>query len=174
MKKIILGSLIFLLFCHPVLAEKTIVSEFDGFDWQGWTEIKKFNFLSGFLLGSSHVIKKNEPFMPKADNNQQFDDMRKRLSSGHDKKKKSGSNTFSKEEVILWGHYRASMIQNGLTDYAVYEITVSQLSQGMDELYKDSRNMKIKIADAIYTVKKQIKGTSPGDIEKNLMYLRGD
>jgi hypothetical protein len=172
-KKFLLGSLIILLCCHPALAEKTIVSEFDGFEWQGWGEIKKFNFLSGFLLGSSHVIKKNEPFMPKADNNQPFDDMRKRLSLGYDKKK-SGQKAFTKEEVILWGHYRASMIQNGLTDYTVYEITVSQLSQGMDELYKDSRNMKIKIADALYIVKKQIKGASPDDIEKSLMTLRGD
>lgn len=173
MRKYFLGVLIVLLFCSHALAEKTIVSEFDGSDWQGWTEAKKFNFLSGFLLGTSYMVKKNEPLMPKDYRSQKFDDMRKRLSMGQEKKKKQTQN-FNKEDVVLWGHYRAAMIQSGLIDFAVYEITVSQLSKSMDDLYKDSRNMKIRIADAVYAAKKQIKGTGREEMENMLMYLRGD
>jgi hypothetical protein len=174
MKKFLLGLLLALLFCHPVFAEKTIVSEFAGPEWQGWSEAKKYHFLTGFLSGSSYVIKKNEPFMAKDAHVRQFDDMRKRLSLRPEKKKKAVRDAFSKEEVILWGHYRASMIQNGLADYAVYEITVSDLSKGIDDFYKDSQNSKIPIADAIQVVKRQIKGASRDEIEKMLLYLRGD
>lgn len=174
MKKCLLIILIALLFCHPAFADKTVVSEFDGTEWQSWGEAKKFHFLTGFLLGSSYVIKHNEPFLQKDFKIQQFDEMRRRLSLGNSKKRKSPQNTFTKEEVILWGHYRASMIQSGLKDYAIYEITVSQLSKGIDDLYKEARNTKIKMADAIYAVKKQIQGASPDEMENMLMYLRRD
>jgi hypothetical protein len=174
MKKLLSGLLLILLCCSPVFAEKTIVSEFAGPEWQGWTAEKKFNFLTGFLLGSSYIIKNNEPFIPKEAHVKQFDDMRKRLSLRPDKKKKAVQNTFTRDEVILWGHYRASMIQNGLAGFGVYEITVSQLAQRLDELYQDSRNAKITIADAIHTVKLQFEGASREDVEKRLQYLRGD
>ena len=174
MKQLLLGILIVILFCPPAFAGKTSLSELDGSDWQGWDEGKKVNFLSGFLLGSSYVIRQNEPSLSKDDGSRRFDDMRKKLSSSTDKKKKRVKNTFSKEDVILWGHYRAAMIQKGLADYAVYDITMGQLSKGMDELYKDSKNTKIRISDAVYAVKKQIKGTSQEDMERTLQYLRGD
>jgi hypothetical protein len=174
MKRIFLGVLITFLCCQAALAEKTIISEFDGADWQGWTEGKKYNFLSGFLLGSSYIVKKNEPFMQKDEQKSQFDQIRNRLSLREEKKKKKQPITFTREEVILWGHYRASMIQRGLVDYGVYGITVSQLAKGMDGLYQDPRNRKIKIADAIYTVKKQIEGASPAEIDSSLEFLRGE
>ena len=173
-KQLLLGILIVILFCPPAFAGKTSLSELDGSDWQAWDEGKKINFLSGFLLGSSYVIRQNEPSLSKNDGSQRFDDMRKRLSSGTDKKNKRVKNTFSKEDVILWGHYRAAMIQKGLADYAVYDITMGQLSKGMDELYKDSKNTKIRISDAVYAVKKQMKGTNPEDLERTLQYLRGN
>lgn len=174
LKRLLLGILIALLFCLPASAGKTSLSELDGSDWQAWDEGKKVNFLSGFLLGSSYVIKQNEPSLSADGGSQRFDDMRKRLSSGTDKKKKRVKNSFSKEEVILWGHYRAAMIQKGLTDYAIFDITIGQLSKGMDELYKDPKNMKIRISDAIYAVKKRIKGENQEDMERTLQYLRGD
>jgi len=175
MQKIFLGVLVILILCgQTALAEKTIVSEFDGTDWQGWTEAKKYNFLTGFLLGSSYIVKKNEPFMQKDEQKHEFAQIRGRLSLREEtKKKKKQPITFTREEVILWGHYRASMIQRGLVDYAVYGITVSQLAKGMDDLYKDPRNLKIKLADALFTVKKQIAGASPAEIETSLEFLRG-
>ena len=172
MKNVCIGLLLSILLCNPVFAQKTIVSEFDGSDWQAWTEAKKYNFLTGFLLGTSYVIRNNEPFMSKNYSNPQFDGMRKKLSGNEGGKRKHAQASFNKAEVILWGHYRAAMVQNGLSDFTVVEITVNQLSKGMDELYKDPKNAKIRIADAIYTVKKQINGTSRGDIEKILAFLR--
>jgi len=175
MKKMLSGVLIIFLLCSTAFAEKTIVSEFDGTDWQSWTEGKKFNFLSGFLLGSSFIVKRNEPFMSDQYKVSQIDDIRKRLSLGQGKKnKKNVQGTFTKEEVILWGHYRAAAIQGGLTNYAIYEITVSQLSRGMDDLYKDTGNTKIRIADAIYTVKMQISGADQAEMDNLLQGLRGE
>ncbi len=168
------GFLIVLLLCSTAFAEKTIVSEFDGTDWQSWTESKKFNFLSGFLLGSSFIIKCNEPFMSDQYKMSQIDDIRKRLSLTNSKKKKNPQVTFSKEEMILWGHYRASAIQGGLSAFAVYEITVSQLSKGMDDLYKDARNTKIRLADAIYAVKMRISGADQEEMDNLLQGLRGE
>jgi hypothetical protein len=174
MKNMLSGVLIVFLLCSAAFAEKTIVSEFDGTDWQSWTEGKKFNFLSGFLLGSSFIIKCNEPFMSDQYKMSQIDDIRKRLSMGQSKKKKNGQGTFSKDEIILWGHYRANAVQGGLSTYAIYEITVSQLSKGMDDLYKDARNTKIKIAYAIFTVKKQISGADQAEMDNLLQGLRGE
>jgi hypothetical protein len=181
MKQLFLTIFIVILFCTSAFAAKTSLSDLDGADWQGWDEGKKINFLSGFLLGSSYVIKQNEPTMSTDDGSQRFDDMRKRLAAGAvEKKKKRGkatvstTATFGKEDVILWGHYRASMIQKGLADYAVYDIKIGQLSQGMDEFYKDPKNTKIRISDAVYVVKKQIRGASPEDLERVLQYLRGE
>lgn len=174
MKKCLWGMVIVLLCCSPVYAEKTIVTEFDGSDWQGWVEARKYNFLTGFLLGSSYIVKRNAPFMSKDYKSTQIDDIRKRLSVRYDKKRRVKPQTFSQEEVTLWGHYRASMVQNGLTDYAVYELTVRQLSQGMDDLYKDPKNVKIRLADALYLAQKQLKGADRDDIEKTLQFLRGD
>ncbi|MDD5169799.1 MAG: hypothetical protein PHN75_13335 [Syntrophales bacterium] len=112
--------------------------------------------------------------MSKDHNSVQFDYMRKKLSSGSDKKNRNQPKTFNKAEVILWGHYRASMILNGLADYTVLEITVGQLAKGIDELYKDPANAKIRIADAVYAVKKRIRGASGEDMEKVILFLRGD
>lgn len=175
MKQLLFAILIVIFFCQPAFAAKTGLSELDGSDWQAWDEEKKVHFLSGFLLGSYHVVKQNEPSISKDDGSHRYDDMRKRLSSGHDRKRPRVKTTpFSREEVILWGHYRASMIQKGLADYAVYDIKIGSLSKGMDELYKDSRNVKIRISDAVYAVKKQIKGASREDMERTLQFLRGD
>jgi len=175
MKKLLFGILIIILSCQPALAAKTGLSELDGSDWQAWDEEKKVHFLSGFLLGSYHVIKQNEPAISKDDGSHRYDDMRRRLSSGQDRKRQRvKTTTFSREEVILWGHYRASMIQKGLADYAVYDVKISLLSKGVDELYRDSKNMKIRISDAVYAVKKQIKGASREDMERMLQDLRGD
>lgn len=174
MKALLLGILVVILFCPPAFAAKPDLSELDGSDWQVWSEGKKITFILGFLIGSSHVIRQNEPSLSKDDSDRRFDDMRKRLSSGNDRKKRRVKSTFSKEEVILWGHYRASMIQKGLIDYAVYDITLGQLAKGMDDLYKDSKNAKIRIADAVYAAKQQIKGASREDMERMLQTLRGD
>jgi hypothetical protein len=175
MKKLLFGILIIILSCQPAFAAKTGLSELDGSDWQAWDEEKKVHFLSGFLLGSYHVIKQNEPAISKDDGSHRYDDMRKRLSSGQDRKRQRVKTaTFSREEMILWGHYRASMIQKGLADYAVYDIKIGLLSKGVDELYRDSKNMKIRISDAVYAVKKQIKGASREDMERTLQDLRGD
>ena len=45
MKRMVVGLVIVMLFCHTAWAAKTIISEFDGVEWTSWKEEKKFNFL---------------------------------------------------------------------------------------------------------------------------------
>jgi len=42
----------------------------------------------------------------------------------------------------------------------------------LDDLFKDYKNRKILIVDAIYVIKNQINGASPDDISKVLLFLR--
>lgn len=168
------GILVVMICCLPAFAAKTSLSQLDGHDWQTWEEAKKINFLSGFLLGSYYVIKQSEPPTPKDEIERQYEEIRKRLSSGYNGKKKRVQNSFSKEDVILWGHYRAAMIQKELIDFAVFDIPIGHLSKGMDELYSEPINKKIKLFDAVYAVKRQIKGASREEMERTLFYLRGE
>jgi hypothetical protein len=56
--------------------------------------------------------------------------------------------------------------------YAMSGITIGQMISGLDELYKDYKNVNIYIQEAIYVVKKQINGSSSEEIEAILQYLR--
>jgi hypothetical protein len=167
--------------CPPALAERTLVTEFDGTEWQSWTEAKKFHFLTGFLMATTHIVGRNEPSSAACARAGAFDELRRRLSVQGNKAqadKKSRRTppppVFSRDDMILWGHCRAAMIQEGLRDYAIYEITVDQLSQGMDVLYKDPKNTRIPVADAVYAVKRQIQGASQEEMSFILINLRGE
>jgi len=79
-------------------------------------------------------------------------------------------NIFSRNEIDLILCHQ----DDDLKRYGLYEITVGQLVDGFDLLYSDFKNKQIVMRDAIYVVKKQIKGASPEEIEALLQYLRSD
>lgn len=56
--------------------------------------------------------------------------------------------------------------------YLINKVTVGQIVDGIDLLYKDFKNRNIYVIDAVYVVYKQIKGTPPEDIERILLWLR--
>jgi len=60
----------------------------------------------------------------------------------------------------------------GIMDYSLDDIPIEALLSGVDEFYKDFKNLKISIQSAIYVVKNQIQGRSEEDIKRILLYLR--
>jgi len=62
MKRIILITE-FLILLSPflVLAETKDISNFDGNEWRTWDLMRKGNFISGFLAGTTYVIEENTP-----------------------------------------------------------------------------------------------------------------
>lgn len=75
-------------------------------------------------------------------------------------------NSFFKNE-----DYKGALdsIMDGIT---LFNITVGQLKDGINTLYKDFSNKRIKVIDAIYVVKKQIMGDAPELIDAQIRYLR--
>lgn len=132
---------------------ETVVDCF-GNDWQEWDKNEKIMFTMGFLNGSYYVVEEN-----KCENMQLLN----RLTTESGKKVSEFSQGLAENEKI-----RNSILQR----FSFYKITVGQIIEGLDILYKDFKNRGINISDAIYVVKRQIEGTSPEDIEKILIYLR--
>jgi hypothetical protein len=54
----------------------------------------------------------------------------------------------------------------------LFNITVGQLYDGLETFYKDFRNRNIKIINAIYIVRAEIRGEDPGYIEAQTRWLR--
>lgn len=61
---------------------------------------------------------------------------------------------------------------NQLQKYCLYNTSVKQLVDGLDNFYQDFRNRDIKIGDAIYIVKRQIMGENEEVIKKIIRYLK--
>ena len=55
---------------------------------------------------------------------------------------------------------------------SLFKITIGQIKEGIDKFYGDFSNKKIKIVDAVYVVKMQIKGENPNLIDAQIRYLR--
>jgi len=53
-----------------------------------------------------------------------------------------------------------------------YNMTIGQISDGVDAFYKDFSNRRIKIIDALYVVKMQIEGENPELIDVQIRYLK--
>lgn len=59
-----------------------------------------------------------------------------------------------------------------LNDLSLFGISGGQIRDGIDSLYKDFSNRRIKIIDAFFVVKMQIEGKDPDLIQAQLRYLR--
>lgn len=130
------------------------LGDLDGNEWQEMEGIEKTVFIEGFLIGSNYVVEENK-----------CEDMQliNRLTTESGKKVSEFDRGMAENEKI------GNII---LQRFSFYNITVGQIMEGLDILYKDFKNKGIKVSDAIYVVKRQIEGTSPVDIEKILIYLR--
>jgi len=59
-----------------------------------------------------------------------------------------------------------------LKRFDLSEISIGQIVDGLNKFYEDFSNRKIKIVDAIYIVKMQIKGENPDLINTQIRYLK--
>lgn len=87
---------------------------------------------------------------------------------------KKPKNTFSRKEVALLLGYSIESSNNHLYRYSTMGTTNAQFVEGIDAFYGDFKNKQIKLSEAVYVVKKQIKGASPDEIEAILQFLRSD
>ena len=176
MKRIIYVSVLMAFFFFANLATAKNLSELDGTDWNKLPETAKAFFVGGFIVGTDYVFKQ-ELQNSDEDFRKGFDIKKGVLLSNkiwaQDKKDKNNRNImFTKQEIIFWGQYRSAVRTMFLGTYMT-ELAVEQITSGLNILYQDFKNSNITIPDAIYVVKKQIKGLSSEDTEKILLYLRG-
>ena len=164
--------LITLLFLPPLSAsaqQKPII-DIDGNNWRQWAPQQKSSFLEGFISCAHYVITYNkdhikyagEEFTPKKGSEIY-------LASLDEKKK-----TFTRQEMQLLMEYAAFSETSVLGNYSVANITLGQISDGLDSFYRDPNNRKIKISDAIYVVKRQNQGASSEELEMLCQWLRSD
>jgi hypothetical protein len=130
------------------------LGDLDGNEWQEWDENEKIMFTMGFLTGSDYVVEGN------------MNETNQDLKKGVTEKGETVS------EFLLGAALEENSRNINLERYSIYNISVGQIVDGVDILYKDFKNKGINIPDAIYVVKRQIEGTSPEDIEKILIFLR--
>jgi hypothetical protein len=153
----------------PSYSSETDLREYDGNNWKEMSESQRIFWVSGFMAGATNVADSWGIFTPSSSN---YDDNKARLlwlSLQVDKEKI----TCTTENIELICDYQESLSALGVKNYGIYTVSVSQLVEGLNQFYKDFKNTQIKISDAIYVVKKQIRGASNEEIEAILQWLRG-
>ncbi|MEK7280396.1 MAG: hypothetical protein AAB090_07105 [Nitrospirota bacterium] len=167
MKKVILGFFLVIVFYTLSFAQKQDTLKIDGNDWKTWGLLEKKSFIAGFLAGSGQVVGENIYPLPKDFTSE------KALDTFFISTAEKNS-SFSRDDVLdaldteNW-HRNMQIIR-----YGIYDITDVQIVDGLNSLYEDFKNRSIKLRDAVYVVKKQIKGAPAEHIERILRYLRGD
>ncbi len=163
----------FCLIIFPICANAEIpdILNYSGNDWTGWEKNRKHYFISGFILGSAHVALNNlQSLEEKYDSDQALAVYMEYIVPD----KKKPKNVFSRNDVMLILNLIIDSQNTSLNKYLIMQITNNQLVDGLDLFFSDFKNRQIKLNDAIYVVKKQIKGASPEEIEAILQYLRSD
>lgn len=172
MRRAILVLVVWFAFLPGIAsADKQDISTMDGTDWAEWTMLQKHSFISGFIAGSAYVLRNN---IQPQDDKYDSDKASKMFWVYWVPDDKKPKNTFSRNEVSLLLGNQAEGLNASLYRYAIIEITNGQLVEGLNAFYSDFKNKQIKLSDAVYVVKKQVKGASAEDIETVLQFLRAD
>ena len=170
MKRAILTTILFLLL-YPLaaIAEKQDLDSFDGTDWVEWPSIQKHAFISGYIAGSSYVVQYTQQNTEENYDSEKASNIYVSYLLPDQKKPK---NSFSRKEIDLMLNNIKDDFNSGLYSCTIYGITNGQIVEGLNSFYTDFKNKQIKLMDAVYVVKKQIKGSSTEEIEAVLQYLR--
>jgi len=149
-KILILCILIFsIIFISEASAEEKGVLEVDGTDWRSYPYSCRLAYIHGFITGGWVV--ENELNYYISENKLYY--YMHRL----------GKRTLK----LSTENYNKILNRTNLAG-----ITIAQISDGMNVFYNDFSNRKIKIVDAIYIVKMQIKGENPELIDSQIRYLK--
>jgi hypothetical protein len=173
MRKIIL-FLVFsiLIFCIvPIVgADDNDLLGMDGNTWNRWNLLQKLYFLSGFITGTGYVVSYNLQTVEPYDKDKMLNLFRAYKFPDTNNPK----DTFSRQEVTNLLAFTKDTFNSPLYRYSIIKINNDQISDGLDSFYKDFKNRMIKLADAIYVVRKQIRGGSSEEIEAVMQFLRAD
>ncbi|MFW9874928.1 MAG: hypothetical protein ACFFG0_17615 [Candidatus Thorarchaeota archaeon] len=149
MKKLLMIFIILLHLSGIVFAEDSDLSSEDGSQWSNLSKSSKLAWVAGFVSSASVII---ENISVRTNKNIH----------------ESGKEELSK---LYYDIYLKTREVNK-EEFNLYDITLGQLVEGMDSLYSDFKNTKIKMVDAIYIVRMEIKGKKPELIEAQKRYLR--
>jgi hypothetical protein len=136
-----------------VISAQTVYSQgqkkdalvFGGNDWAGFSSSAKIGTALGIIMGTVLVDSDISHWFIALANDSELTEKLKKLS----------------EAAI-----------DHLKGLAFYDVTAGQLADGADAFYKDLANIKIRLIDAFYVVKMQIKGKNPNLIQAQIRYLR--
>ena len=149
----------------------------NGYNWTSWNHDQKLAFIAGFVAGSDWVATNSlfpESLLPN-------DGLRQRSKAiweavtGEAKKDFSTpkAQKYSAAEVFLYSMYD-SYKKNDDYQRAIIKVSVTDMVNGLNQLYSEPKNLKILVSNATYLFHKKLKGASSDDINILLPYLRGD
>ena len=174
MKKIFLIILIIAIYNVPCLLNAEMdIGKYDGNEWQMWDSTKKYHYISGVIGGVAYIIENNfsaNNILPEKDY-----DAKKAFLLRYpefDKSKAKKKTIYTRKEVDMVLEYDRLSRNSTLLNHAITGITNGQIVEGLNQLYSDFKNRQINLREAIYVVKKQIKGASDEEIQTILEWLR--
>ena len=150
--KAIIAFGLIILFPFLLLSRQKDIADNDGTDWI--SRINKVGFIEGFISGTSLM---NEQAI-------------QRKFSTYKKMKKD--KPITKDKPIPIEDFQINMALDASGALSLYEITIGQLTDGVDTFYNDFSTRKIKVIDAIYVVKMQIRGSDPDLIAAQIRHLK--
>lgn len=166
-----------ILFCFLILfataAHAKDLSETDGTDWESWDSSKKLFYLNGFISAADNIAEELSDFEEIQDySDEEAFKLYTEYLAGL--KNADQGRPFTPKEIQFILEIQQRLRMSALFRYAVLKITVGQLTDGLDQFYADFKNKNIRLIDAVYVVKKQIKGASADDIERVSEWLRSE
>jgi len=164
--------LILILILLPTVGIAEDIVEYNGNTWRSWNFERKTYFVAGFIGGSAYTIMKNQFSSSVSFDQKKASDLWIETMTPYASAQKQ--KIYNADDIKLIVYIEGKYMRDSLSDYLIAEISSDQIADGLDILYKDFKNRNILLMDAIYVIKKQIKGSTPEDIERILLYLRSD
>lgn len=147
-KILCLISAAILFFNFYSYSQSKSLDEHDGTDWISdnvYVKAQNLGLIGGIIMGTSIIQREIQSRLDRLSENKGIKDIDK---------------------------LPIKRINDSVQNLCLYDITVGQIKDGIDTLYNDFSNRRIKVIDAVYVVKMQIEGKDPDLIQAQLRYLR--
>ncbi|MFX0200591.1 MAG: hypothetical protein ACFFCW_31110 [Candidatus Hodarchaeota archaeon] len=145
-ESIVMLILALVMISFPVYGDNKGAIHYDGTDWLKFPKAGKFGFAAGLILSIGFLSDEIN-----YQNNLIETELRKR-----------------KFPVEDFEH----LIKFPVKDFELYETTAGQLVDGLDSFYSDRRNRNIKLINALYIVRAEIKGEDREYVKTWIRWLR--